>query len=192
MNEKTNEASQAQRILNAAFKCILSKGYANVSLRDIAEEAGVALSQLNYYYNNKEGLLVEVVRMLAKKYLHEIEDNLKKGELPDEKVAYFIEYFKQMLRNNQELVKLLFDLTSMALWSDSFRELLNNLFNEVTELIEKNILYDSSKNERFKSYSSAALSRILLGAMLGTSIQVMLAQDQEDMIGSLSAIQVLF
>lgn len=86
MNEKTNEASQAQRILNAAFKCILSKGYANVSLRDIAEEAGVALSQLNYYYNNKEGLLVEVVRMLAKKYLHEIEDNLKKGELPDEKV----------------------------------------------------------------------------------------------------------
>ena len=192
MNEKTNEASQSQRILNAAFKCISSKGYANVSLRDIANEANVVLSQLNYYYRNKEGLLIEVIKMLAQQYLCEIEDNLKKGESADEKIAYLIKYFEEMLRKNPELFKLLFDLTSMALWSESLKELLSNLFNDLTTLIERYILCSFSNKEKYKSYSSTALSRMILGAMFGTSIQVMLAQDPEDMISSLSAIQVIF
>ena len=192
MNEKTNEASQSQRILNAAFKCISSKGYANVSLRDIADEAGVVLSQLNYYYRNKEGLLIEVIKMLAQQYLSEIENNLKKGESADEKIAYFIKYFEDMLRTKPELFKLLFDLTSMALWSGSLKELLSNLFNDLTNLIERYILCSFSVKEKYKSYSSVALSRMILGAMFGTSIQVMLAQDPEDMICSLSAIQLLF
>jgi AcrR family transcriptional regulator len=59
MGEKVKNASQAERIFNAAFKCISTKGYANVSLRDIANEAGVVLSQLNYY-KNKEGLFKKV------------------------------------------------------------------------------------------------------------------------------------
>jgi len=108
MNEKPNEASQSQRILYAAFKCISTKGYANVSLRDIADEAGVVLSQLNYYYKNKEGLFTEVVKMLAQQYLREIEDILKNGESKNEKIACLIKYFQEMLRNNPELFKLLF------------------------------------------------------------------------------------
>ena len=194
MNEKTNETSQSQRILNAAFKCISSKGYANVSLRDIADEAGVVLSQLNYYYKNKEGLLIEVINMLAQQYLHEIEDTLKKGESADEKVVQLINFFQEMLRKKPDLLKLLFDLTSMALWSNSLQELLCNLFSDVTNLIEKYILHSPSDKEKFESYSSVALSRIILGTMFGTSIQVMLAraQDQEDMICSLTEIQGLF
>jgi AcrR family transcriptional regulator len=70
MSEETN-VSQAQKILNAAFKCISERGYANVSLRDIADEAGVVLSQLNYYFKNKEGLFKEIVKTLARQYLHE-------------------------------------------------------------------------------------------------------------------------
>lgn len=192
MKYELENRNQSQRILNAAFRCISSQGYANVSLRDIADEAGVVLSQLNYYYKNKEGLFIEVIKMLAKRYLHEIEENLKKGVSAEEKVAFFIEYFQEMLRKNHELFKLLFDLTSMALWSNSLRVLLSNLFKDVTELIEKYILHGFSEKEKFKSSSSAALSRIIMGAVFGTSIQVMLAQGQEDMIDSLSTINVLF
>ena len=37
--------------------------------------------------------------------------------------------YQEMLKEKPELFKLLFDLTSMALWSESFKELLNDLFN---------------------------------------------------------------
>jgi len=67
-------------ILNAAFECISSKGYANVSLRDIADEAGVVLSQLNYYYKNKEGLFTEVIKMMIRKYRQEVEYHLRMAQ----------------------------------------------------------------------------------------------------------------
>ncbi|NLI92525.1 MAG: TetR/AcrR family transcriptional regulator [Peptococcaceae bacterium] len=192
MAEEINDNPQSQKILNAAFACISKKGYANVSLRDIADEAGVVLSQLNYYYKNKEGLFNEVVKRLAQQYLIEIEAKLKNGESKKEKIACLMKYFQEMLKNKPELFKLLFDLSSMALWSASLRELLNNLFNDVAKLIETNIFHQSiTDKENFQEHS-AALSRIMLGAIIGTSIQVMLAWGQVDMMDSLSTIPVLF
>lgn len=191
MTKELEKMNQSQRILKAAFKCISSKGYANVSLRDIAEEAGVALSQLNYYYKNKEGLFTEVVKTLTHQYLNEIEDILKRCDLESEKISCLIKYFQEMLKNTPELFKLLFDLTSMALWSVSLKELLNDLFNSLAGLIEKYIINDFSHKEQFLSYSSRTLSRMILGTLFGTSIQVMLAQGEEDMDDSLSALKVI-
>ncbi|MDK2800457.1 MAG: hypothetical protein PWQ70_2076 [Clostridiales bacterium] len=190
MPNELENMNQAQKILNASFKCISARGYANVSLRDIADEAGVVLSQLNYYYKNKEGLFIEIVKTLARQYLNEIEDNLKKGKSEKERITYLIKYFQEMLRKNPELFKLLFDLTSMALWSASLKELLNDLFNSLAGLIEKYIINDFSDKEKFKS--PIILSRMMLGTLFGTSIQVILANEKEDMIDSLSTLKVLF
>ncbi|NLM20755.1 MAG: TetR/AcrR family transcriptional regulator [Peptococcaceae bacterium] len=191
MSAKTNTTSQSQRILDAAIKCIAKKGYANASLRDIAGEAGVVLSQLNYYYKNKEGLFIEVVKMLSQQYLNEIENILKSGETEKEKTAALTRYFQRMLKEDSELLTLLFDLSSMALWSDSLRELLSNFFHDVAKLIEKHILEDVWHKGKLKKYPTA-VSRIMLGAMLGTSIQAVLAENREDILHSLEAIQVVF
>ncbi len=192
MPNESENMNQAKKILHAAFKCISERGYANVSLRDIADEAGVVLSQLNYYYKNKEGLFTEIVKTLAQQYLNEIEDNLKKGKTEKEKIACLIEYFQGMLRKTPELFKLLFDLTSMALWSTALKELLNDLFNRLAGLIEKYILHDFSDTDKFKYKSPVTLSRMMLGTLFGTSIQVMLANGKEDMIDSLSTLKALF
>ncbi|HDK7160345.1 TPA: TetR/AcrR family transcriptional regulator [Clostridium botulinum] len=192
MTNDTEKIKQAQKILDAAFKCISTRGYANVSLRDIADEVDVVLSQLNYYYKNKEGLFTEIVKTLSAQYLNEIESNLKKGESGKERVACLIEYFQGVLRTKPELFTLIFDLISMALWSEPLKKLLNDLFNDLTDLIEKYITNDFSDREFFKYESSATLARLMLGALFGTSIQVMLANGKADMIDSLSALKVLF
>lgn len=189
--DQIENLNQSKKILNAAFKCISTKGYANVSLRNIADEAGVVLSQLNYYYKNKEGLFIEVVKMLAQQYIDEIEKTLRKGESGKERIASLIEYFQKIMMKNSELFRILFDLTSMSLWSAPLKELLNNLVNNITELIEKYI-FNSCQNEVNKNYSAATLSRIIFGALFGTSAQVILANGDKDVIDSLSAIEMLF
>ncbi len=191
MYYETKNINQAQKIINAAFKCISERGYANVSQRDIADEAGVVLSQLNYYYKNKEGLFAEVIKTLARHYLNEIEDNLKKGKTEKERMFILIEYFQEMLRIKPELFKILFDLTSMSLWSESLKKLQHDLFNDIAGLIRKYIIFESNI-EKSKYNSSITLSKVMLGTLFGTSIQAMLDEEKEDMIESLSVLKVLF
>ncbi len=189
MSEKIKNVSQAEKILNAAFKCISTKGYANVSSRDIANEAGVVLSQLNYYYKSKEGLLKKVVETVSEKYFNEIENNLKKGTTRSESSVYLIKYFKEMLMNKPELFKVLFDLASMALWSESLRKLLKDLFDGLAQLIEKYIVNNSVNCKNLKSCSSSSLSKLILGTLLGTSTQVMLTDEREDYLDALSTLR---
>ena len=96
MGSDSNKQSQSERILLAASQCISTKGYANVSMRDIANEAGVVLSQLNYYFKNKEGLFKEVVRMMIDRYLRDIEASLRAEDSPKERAKSLIKYFRKM------------------------------------------------------------------------------------------------
>lgn len=76
MQQKTGKVNPSERILLTAFECLSTRGYANVSMRNIADEAGVALSQLTYYYKNKENLFTEVINMMMDQYLKEIKSTL--------------------------------------------------------------------------------------------------------------------
>ena len=45
-------------ILDAARSRLLADGYAGLSTRKVAEEAGVPVSQLNYHFGSKQGLIL--------------------------------------------------------------------------------------------------------------------------------------
>jgi AcrR family transcriptional regulator len=187
---EVDRQSQSEKILSAAYGCISTRGYANVSLRDIADEAGVALSQLHYYYKSKEGLFKEVVQLTIEKYLREVEHALKNGGTLEERVASLIDYFRKMLRHNPELFRLLYDFTGLALWSSVFSDLLRDLFRDLGNMLEKHVL-DCSQAEILKVHSAKAISRLMVGGMFGTGIQVLLDYDEE-LPEALDAMQILF
>lgn len=180
--------NQAKKILISAFQCISSKGYANVSLRDIAEHAGVVLSQLNYYYKNKEGLFTEVIKALSNKYLTEIEEVLKKGNSSKERLSQVISYFDNILREHPELFKVLYEITGMALWSSVFRDLIQTLYKNLSNLIEKYIIATYIDEKKLVNCSSEALSRMILGTLVGTATQIIL-NPGKDITDSLNALE---
>jgi len=192
MNNEMEKMNQSQKILLAAFECISSKGYANVSLRDIADEAGVVLSQLNYYYKNKEGLLTEVIKMMIQKYLQEVEDHVRDGTTPKEKISNLITYFQEMLEENPKLFRLLYDFTSMALWSSIFSDMLRNLFEDISNLIEKYVLNNIPVKSNLRGYTPKSIARMLFGAMFGTAIQVILDPQEKNLPEALNAIELVF
>lgn len=181
MYRKLEKTNQSKKILQTAFQCLSTRGYANVSLRDIADEAGVALSQLNYYYKNKEGLFTEVVKMMMQQYLHEVEDKLTTTTAAKEKITSLVKYFTELIRKKPELLKLFIDFTAQSLWLPSFRELLKNLFDDLSEMIEKSILSGITINENLNEYSPKSVAKLILGALYGTSIQIMLDSEDDDL-----------
>ena len=191
MNNELKKANQSERILQTAFECISSKGYANVSMRDIADEAGVALSQLTYHYKNKDGLLIEVIKMMIQEYLIEVEEHLRKGVTPKEKLSDLITYFQEVLEENPKLFKMFYDFTSMSLWSAQFSNLLRNLFDNLVNLIEKYVLDDTPLKSNLRTYTPKSIARMLLGAMFGTAIQVILDPQEKKLPEALNAIELL-
>ena len=159
MLQKTDKTNPSEKILKTAFECLSTRGYANVSMRNIAEEAGVALSQVTYYYKSKEKLFVEVINMMISQYLHEIEGNLEFVTGEKEKLASLVRYFKELIKDKPKLLKLFIDFIAQALWVPSFREQLDSLFIELTEIIERNLLLHMKINKRYHGYSSNAVDR---------------------------------
>lgn len=177
MEENTEKENTSQKILDTAFECLSTRGYANVSMRDIAGEAGVALSQLTYYYRNKQGLFTQVIDRMIHQYLHEIEDTLRSAGSPKEKMAALAEYFKELVKEQPKLLMLFVDFTAQALWVPAFRRQVDELFGSITGMIEKNIL---SGAEDGGSRPSGSLAKLILGALYGTSVQIMLGFDREE------------
>ncbi|MBC7482196.1 MAG: TetR/AcrR family transcriptional regulator [Rhizobacter sp.] len=50
-----------QRILDAAFNCLVVRGYASLSVRDIAKDAGVNHALISYYFGGKDRLVIAVL-----------------------------------------------------------------------------------------------------------------------------------
>lgn len=59
----TEELSTEDKILIAASKVFTEKGFSGTRTRDIAEEAGINLALLNYYFRTKEKLFEQVMKV---------------------------------------------------------------------------------------------------------------------------------
>lgn len=60
--EKPKDPKTEDKIMSAAVRIFTEKGYAAARIRDIAENAGVNLALVNYYYKSKENLFAIIMR----------------------------------------------------------------------------------------------------------------------------------
>jgi len=61
------------RILSAFHDCIIDKGYAKTTLRDVARSAGISASHLLYYFPGKDSILEHYFEDVALKIMGRIE-----------------------------------------------------------------------------------------------------------------------
>ncbi|MCP5198626.1 MAG: TetR/AcrR family transcriptional regulator [Gammaproteobacteria bacterium] len=64
---------RAQRILETAVEVFLEQGYANFTVRAVADAAGISIGNLNYYFPRKSALLRAMVEHVIVGYLAEFE-----------------------------------------------------------------------------------------------------------------------
>jgi len=94
--------STEEKIKEAARKVFLRKGFSGTRTRDIAEEAGINLALLNYYFRSKQKLFDEVmkekIQTLLKTIIPVLQDN---STTLEEKIKLMVSnYFKVLSKNN--------------------------------------------------------------------------------------------
>jgi AcrR family transcriptional regulator len=61
-------------VARALYHCISERGYANTSLKDIADRAGMSPSHVGYYFDNKPAILEYYAASICARNLHELPD----------------------------------------------------------------------------------------------------------------------
>jgi len=184
------EKSQEEKILDAAYNVIAREGYAQTSLRQIAEEAQVALSQISYHFQNKEGLLLAVGRRVAGRYSEFVQE-LQPDMTPWEKGECFLRLYQEILTKEPELFRVLYDLVGLALRSEPLREQVREIFQVIINLFATEVFTGDLLEELGYTYSPEVLSGLFLGGIFGIAVQILL-EPKETAYLSFEALNMVF
>lgn len=98
------DLSTEEKIKSAAQLVFMKKGYAATRTRDIAEEAGINLALLNYYFRSKEKLFELIMLEKLSKFFGAIAPILNDTNASlDQKIVSFSNNYIDLLTANPEL-----------------------------------------------------------------------------------------
>jgi TetR/AcrR family transcriptional regulator, regulator of cefoperazone and chloramphenicol sensitivity len=79
-SEKKKQNLSRKKLINSAILLFADKGFDCTSTREICKHAGVNLSLIPYYFNNKEGLYISIIESIINYGLAFMQDELIKVE----------------------------------------------------------------------------------------------------------------
>lgn len=90
--------TKKELIQNTAIRLFKEKGYANVSLREIAKEANTTVGNLTYHFAQKEDLILSLIDNLHSAFLIHYPENIHRAEL----LSYLLNSFLRAEKNHME------------------------------------------------------------------------------------------
>lgn len=100
--EKNN--STEEKIKIAATRIFLKKGFAGARTRDIAQEAGINLALLNYYFRSKEKLFEMVMLDSVRNFFPNVKDIFNDEKLSiDQKLQFLTNKYIDLVEQNPNL-----------------------------------------------------------------------------------------
>jgi AcrR family transcriptional regulator len=100
----TEELSAEERILAAARKIFIKKGYDGARMQEIADEAGINKAMLHYYFRNKDLLYERIFAEFTSKLFPNINAVVNNDSLDIfEKIEKFVETYIFFLSQNPDI-----------------------------------------------------------------------------------------
>ncbi len=122
-------------ILDAAKEVFIDQGYNRITLRNIAQKAGITVGNLNYYYKTKEDLLRDLLDMILKSYLDDFERVIAVGgETPIERFESLVRYLIDDL-NTTETTKFFPELWALSNHDEYATQLMKRMYDVEREVL---------------------------------------------------------
>jgi len=130
------EAVRREQVIEAARKCIVDKGVANLSVKDIALAAGVSTGIIYHYFKNKEDVLLRVLRESFRKSYDQVMATVEPIKPPGEKLFKYIENLNQVPRDNPDFFVLLLNYLGQAKSHEPVQEIVRGFIRNVASYVE--------------------------------------------------------
>ncbi|MDD2589377.1 MAG: TetR family transcriptional regulator [Fermentimonas sp.] len=151
-----DKVTTEQKIISAADNLFTQKGYAATKTREIADEAGVNLALVNYYFGSKENLYKKVVQKKFRMLLGAISPVLSDENISiEDKITSITDNYTKLLLENEELP--IFILNELTVNKELFKDITEN-----ARLVAQPVI-DNQLKERNIEMSAADLIVNTLG-----------------------------
>ncbi|WP_428408872.1 TetR/AcrR family transcriptional regulator [Hyphococcus sp.] len=122
-----------ERILKAAHKVFTKNGHAGLSLRKVADEAGIAVGNLTYHFPTKNSLIDAMMREALTDYVEEHLSQFEAGrDTPLEILLNVVEFY---VRNARESHQFFYQLWGFAGSGEEAREMVRELYRPIGRFI---------------------------------------------------------
>lgn len=103
VDDKRIDASAEERILVVAKKIFTQKGYEATKVRDIAAEADINLSLINYYFRSKEKLFQHIMTENINNLFEKVGPVLNDDQMAlNDKISFIAEHYIDLLLENPD------------------------------------------------------------------------------------------
>ena len=156
--DEEKHAQQRGKLLAAAKDLLEIKSYNSVTIRELAERAGVNSAMISYYFNNKQGLFIALVDEMSEQMFN----NFKAMSKTDDPIRSFIEMMIKVLTTSKGFARLIHDEV-MSTDSD-FRDIFIERFpKRMANLLPNMIIQNTAITDMTKAkYSAFSLMMLLI------------------------------
>lgn len=160
------------QIMEIAEQLFADKGYDGTSVRDIADEAGVNVAMISYYFGSKEKLMESLFELRLGNLKMRVESLLKDESLtPIEKVNMLLEEHIERVMQKQNFYRIMV-FVQVVNRNQAILQAVNTLKIRNAEIVSE-LIKDGQKKGVFKEEIDVVL---MLNTMVGVVSQTMMSQ----------------
>ena len=129
------------QILDAFRACAVRSGLEKASLREVAEEAGLPVSNLHHFFKNRDEMVSELEKWIIGGVIEDLDAEFRDEEDPQRRFRKIIEFLFSPRAQKLEDGSLYYDLWSLAHRSKTLRRTLRDQIREERELFVEELLH---------------------------------------------------
>jgi AcrR family transcriptional regulator len=130
---KSIAAERRAQILDAFHICAVRNGLERASLREVAEEAGVPVSNLHHFFKNRDEMVSELVKRIVGSILADLRAEVRHSEDPQRRLEHICSFLFSSRTQKLDDGSLYYDLWSLAHRSQTIRRTFQNLIRDQRE-----------------------------------------------------------
>jgi AcrR family transcriptional regulator len=161
------------QIIETAERLFAKKGFDGTSVRDIAEEAGINVAMISYYFGSKEKLMEAIFEVKIGRVQMRVEELLRDTSMiPMQKVYTLIDEHIERVFTSQQFYRIMI-CEQVSNSNPAIMEKVKQLKLKNTELIAE-LIKEGQKKGDFKKKVDVVL---MLNTMIGTVWQAIISKD---------------
>ena len=172
------EAQRRLALVKAAFREVAEKGFADVTLDDIARRAGVSKGVTLYYFSSKEDLFRRLFAWLVDSIHARMRDAVSSAAAPAEKIHELVAITFPSPSKNRAFFRAFIDFCGLAARRDAFRDVMERFYRGCRE-IDVEIVRDGMRRGDFTVTDADAAASTVRAIFDGLMMQWLAETDLE-------------